>query len=135
MNRGERPNLLFVFSDQHRYCDLACNGNHQIVSPHFDAFAEKALSFRNCISNSPVCVPARGSLMTGLYPLRHRAVSNDLPIDPGLHSIAHQMNRHGYRTGYIGKWHLGGIPRDAPVPKGARLGFGEWKVCNCNHHY
>ena len=50
-------------------------------------------------------------------------------------SIADVLNEAGYHTGYIGKWHLNGVPRDQAIPKGRRLGFQEWKVHNCNHKY
>lgn len=135
MNDIGTPNLLFVFSDQHRAADLGCYGNGQVRSPRFDAFAREAALFTRCVSNSPVCVPARGTLLTGLYPVKHKAVSNDMPIDPKMDSIAHVMNRHGYRTGYIGKWHLGGIPRYKPIKQKERLGFDEWKAANCTHDY
>jgi len=139
MDRSEsmvRPNVLFIFSDQHRWCDLGCYGNQDVATPHFDAFAEKAAVFTNCISNSPLCVPSRGTLLTGVYPLRHGAVTNDLPIKTDVTSTAHVFAEHGYQTGYIGKWHLAGVPRQAPIPAGdSRLGYKEWKVCNCAHSY
>jgi arylsulfatase A-like enzyme len=132
----DQPNLLFVFSDQHRWCDLGCYGNSEVHSPGFDAFAAQSVRFEHCISNSPLCVPARGSLLTGLLPLRHGAVSNDLSIRHDVASIAHVLDGAGYETGYIGKWHLAGVPRDQVVPPGpARLGFQEWKVNNCSHRY
>ena len=132
MSAGKRkinPNLLFVFSDQHRWCDLGCYGNAAVRTPRLDEFARKALRFEHCISNSPLCVPARGSMLTGLLPMRHRAAANDLAIDTGAESIAHVFAQAGYRTGYIGKWHLAGVPRIRPVPRGKeRLGFEEWKI-------
>jgi len=131
-----RPNLLFVFSDQHRWCDLGCYGNSDVFSPNIDAFAEQSLRFERCISNSPLCVPARGGLLTGQFPLRHGAVSNDLPIRHDVRSVGHVLSDEGYRTGYIGKWHLAGVPRDRIVPAGeGRLGFDTWKVNNCSHAY
>lgn len=133
--KSRKPNILLVFSDQHRASDLGCFGNPDVITPSFDLFAQSAMSFFNCISNTPLCVPARGSLLTGLLPNRHRAITNDLPIDPHVESIATVMNRCGYRTGYIGKWHLDGIPRDKAIQAGDRLDFTEWKACNCNHDY
>ncbi len=131
----KRPNLLFVFSDQHRYHDLGCNGNLQVRSPCLDALADRSVRFTSCISNNPVCVPMRGSLLTGQFAWKHRAITNDLPIDVSMESIATVLGRAGYRTGYIGKWHLGGIPRTRAILAHERLGFQEWKAANCNHDY
>ena len=132
----EQPNLLVVFADQHRWCDLGCYGNTQVRSPHLDAFAGEALRFTPCFSNSPVCVPARGSLLTGRLPLGHGALTNDLPMRHGTPCVAEVMAGAGYHTGYIGKWHLAGVPRDGAIPAGpGRFGFQEWKVCNCSHRY
>ncbi len=131
-----RPNILFVFSDQHRWCDMNCYGNHEVLTPNFDKFAKDAIRFNNCISNSPVCVPARGSLLTGRLPLGHGAITNDLPIREGIPGIAKVLKENGYHTGYVGKWHLAGVPRDQYIPSGTgRLGFDSWKVCNCSHDY
>ncbi|MHB1453116.1 MAG: sulfatase family protein [Saccharofermentanales bacterium] len=131
----KQPNILFVFGDQHRFCDIGCYGNEEISTPNFDRFAQTAIRFNHCISNCPVCVPMRGSMLTGLMPLQHGAAANDLPIRIGTESIADVLNLNGYHTGYIGKWHLGGIPRDRYIPEGERLGFKEWKVGNCCHSY
>ncbi len=131
-----RPNILWVFSDQHRWCDLGCYGNTEVETPHLDAFAQGALQMNGCVSNSPLCVPARGTLLTGLLPMRHGALSNDLPLREGAVSVAHMLGTAGYHTGYIGKWHLAGVPREQYIPAGPdRFGFEEWKVCNCAHRY
>jgi len=131
----QRPNILFVFSDQHRKHSLACYGNDQVISPNFDRFANDGLKFNNCIANSPVCVPMRGSILTSMFAWNHRAISNDLPINQDVRSIVDVLNENSYNTGYIGKWHLGGVPRDKAIPSAERLGFKEWKVANCNHAY
>ncbi len=129
-----KPNLLFVFSDQHRAQSLG-RVNPDIISPEFDHFAEQSAVFNNCVSNCPVCVPMRGSLLTAQYAWNHEALTNDLPVNSSLRSIADVLNYGGWHTGYIGKWHLGGVPRDKAIKAGKRLGFTEWKVCNCNHDY
>ena len=133
---ASQPNILLVFSDQHRWCDLGCSGNPEVRSPHLDAFARRAVRATGCISNAPLCVPSRGTLLTGLYPLRHGAVSNDLPLRPDVTTIGAALAGAGYDTGYIGKWHLAGVPRDRCIPAGpGRFGFATWKVCNCSHAY
>ena len=131
----KRPNVLFVFSDQHRACDLGCYGNEQVISPALDRFAGESVRLTNCIATSPVCVPMRGSLLTGLHAWKHLALTNDLPIDPASPSLADALRQGGYRTGYIGKWHLGGIPRDKTIPRHERLGFEHWRVAECTHSY
>lgn len=132
----DKPNILFVFSDQHRWCDLNCYGNTQLKTPNLDALANQSVRFENCISNSPLCVPARGTLLSGVLPLKHGAAANDLPMREHIESYADVLSSNGYHTGYIGKWHLAGIPRDQFIPEGkGRFGFQEWKVANCTHSY
>lgn len=131
----KRPNLLFIFSDQHRKFDLTCYGNSEVLTPNLDCLAKEGVRFENCCSNSPVCVPARGTLLTGLYAQKHGAYTNDLEIRYDLESIADVLKQNGYHTGYIGKWHLCGVPRTQYIDEARRLGFEEWKVANCNHHY
>ncbi len=135
-DRSARPNILLVFSDQHRWCDLGCYGNDQVYSPNLDTFAAEGVRFSHCVSNCPVCVPMRGSMLTGLHPLRHGAITNDLPMWHCVTSIGDVLAGAGYHTGYVGKWHLAGTPRDQAIPRGeGRHGFAEWKVCECNHDY
>ena len=129
-------NLVFVLSDQHRVFDLGCYGNHHVQTPALDAFARRATRFTQCISNSPLCVPARGSLLTGCLPIRHGAITNDLPLREDVTTIANVLHDAGYATGYVGKWHLDGIPRDKPIADAVRRrGFSECKAYNCNHEY
>jgi arylsulfatase A-like enzyme len=132
---NSQPNILFVFSDQHRWCDLGCYGNSEVLSPNIDALAERGITINQCLSNSPLCVPARGSLLTAQYPLKHKAAANDLPVDSSCESVATILRKAGYHTGYMGKWHLAGVPREKHIPAEDRLGFEEWRVCNCSHNY
>src|SRR5690606_3781272 len=77
-----------------------------------------------------------GTLLTGRLPMNHGAITNDLPMRKDVTSVAHVLGSAGYRTGYIGKWHLARVPREQFIPAGeGRYGFHEWKVCNCNHRY
>jgi len=84
----KKPNLLFIFSDQQRVFDMNLYGNDQVITPNFDKFSKESVVFNNCISNSPVCVPVRGSLLTGLYPFKHKAIANDMSIDTNVTSVA-----------------------------------------------
>lgn len=131
----KKPNILFILSDQHRFCDLGCAGNAAVSTPNLDMLSRAGARFDRAYSNCPVCVPARGTLLTGLHALAHGAASNDLPIRTDVTSVADVLHGAGYLTGYVGKWHLGGVPRDQFIDEGRRLGFRYWRGCNCNHDY
>ena len=130
-------NILLVFADQMRGQDMACAGNVQVRTPHLDRLAAGGTMMRRAYSNYPVCTPARGSLLMGCYPLRHRAFLNDLPIRTDLPSLGTLASQAGAAAGYIGKWHLDGVPRAKFTPPGPRrLGFDHyWAVHNCTHSY
>ncbi len=135
---AKRPNLLFVFSDEHSWDMLGCAGNEQIITPHLDRFAGQGIRFNHCISNSPVCTPYRGMLLSGLHPLCNGAMSNDFQMLPGSGNYFGEVLRDaGYHMGYVGKWHLYGGDRNRPIPAGPlRYGFdGTFLSNNCHVDY
>lgn len=132
------PNLLFVFTDQQSRDMLGCYGNPQIITPRLDAFAREGIRFEHCVSSSPVCTPYRGMLLSGQHPLHCGAVHNDVPLLANNGKcFGHVLTEAGYRTGYVGKWHLLGHERDRPVPPGTmRYGFdGVFLTNNCHVDY
>lgn len=131
------PNILLIFADQMRGMDMGCAGNSDVVTPNMDKLAVEGMYFSRAYANTPVCTPSRGSLLTGLYPLSHLAITNDLPINTDISSIGKILKGAGYYTGYVGKWHLDGVPRDKFTPPGPRrFGFDDfWAVWNCSHDY
>lgn len=130
------PNLLFVFADQMRGMDLGCAGNPEVKTPHFDRLAAEGMRFSQAYANCPVCTPSRASLLTGRYPLSCRAIANDLPLPEEEVTLGEILRGHGYRTGYVGKWHLDGVPRARFTPPGPRRqGFDFWAAWNCAHDY
>ncbi|HEX2323900.1 MAG TPA: sulfatase [Chloroflexota bacterium] len=141
MTGGRPANLLFLFGDEHRGAALGCAGNPDVRTPHLDSLAAEGVRCARAYANTPVCTPSRGSLLTGQWPGRHGALSNDLPVryGPATPSVARALGEAGagYRCGYIGKWHLGGWPRDRFTPPGpARLGFDHlWASWECHHRY
>lgn len=137
MSADRRPNVLLAFSDQHRGTALCCAGNDDVVSPNFDRVASEGTRFSNACANYPVCSPSRAGLLTGQFPLSHRVLGNDLQLPTDVPSVAEAFRDAGYRTGYIGKWHLDGPPRDKFTPPGPRRqGFDDfWAVFNCTHDY
>lgn len=78
----------------------------------------------------------RASIITGLHPLSHGVVGNDIRLKSDVPGIAKSLSQAGYRTGYIGKWHLDGPDRGAFIPPGPRRqGFEYWAAANCAHRY
>lgn len=131
-----KPNIIFVFADQLRGCSVGYAGQEPVLTPHIDSFAQDSAVFSNAVSMLPVCGPYRGSLLTGRTPLSTGLVLNDIVLKTSEISIADAFNAGGYRTAYIGKWHLDGPDRTAPVPPGPRRqGFDYWVGANFEHNY
>ena len=130
------PNLLFVFADQLRACSVGYAGQEAVKTPNLDAFATTGAIYVNAVSMLPVCGPYRGSLITGRTPTSTGLVINDIPLKTSEVSIAHCLKGAGYDTAYIGKCHLDGPGRPAPVlPGPRRQGFDYWMGANFEHNY
>lgn len=134
-----KPNLLFVFSDQQAWDMVGCYGNEQIRTPRLDRFAGEGVRFADCVSTCPVCTPYRGILLSGMHSLYNGAVVNDWQLLPGEgRHFGEVLRDGGYRTGYVGKWHLYGGNRNRPIPPGPhRHGFDHWfqsNNCHVNFH-
>ena len=101
-----RPNIVLIFSDQHRGDALGCVGNTAVQTPCLDALASEGVIFANCSTNSPLCMPARASLITGQYVNEHGAWGNR--TEAARHGPSHVRNIRdaGYRTAVIGKTHF-----------------------------
>ncbi len=133
--KAEKPNLVFIFSDQQTFDMLGCYGNQQIITPNLDEFSKEGVRFTHCFSNSPVCTPFRGMLMSGQQPLYNGAFVNDKPLVPGHgKKFAEVLRDAGYSTAYVGKWHILGGDRDRPIPPGEmRYGFDDLFLSNNCH--
>jgi arylsulfatase A-like enzyme len=132
---AKRPNILFILPDQLRSQALGCMGNPDCKTPNIDRMASEGLVLPNTFANTPVCCPARANMLTGTYAHRNGMVANDLRLRESQLTIADELARAGYRTGYIGKWHLDGGPRmPGFVPPGPRRhGFQFWAANECAH--
>ena len=116
--------------------DVRCAGNTDVISPNTDRLAAEGIRFTHAYANTPACTPSRAIILTGKYSLSNGTVANDLPLRESEITIGNVLKDAGYRTGYIGKWHLDGIPRDKFTPPGERRqGFDFWAVWNCSHAY
>ncbi|MBB6048976.1 sulfatase family protein [Armatimonas rosea] len=128
-------NVVFVFSDQWRWCDHGYTGNKEVATPHLDALARESVHFTHAIATMPVCSPWRASFLTGQYPLTHGLFLNDLRLNHKATSLAEAFGQAGYDTAWIGKWHLDGTGRSQRIPKERRQGFDHWRVLECTHNY
>lgn len=109
---SQRPNVIFIYADDLGYGDLSCYGATKIKTPNLDRLAASGLRFTNAHSTSATCTPSRYALMTGQYPWR-KSGTGVLPGDAALIVPTDQLTlpklfqKVGYKTGIVGKWHLG----------------------------
>ena len=99
-------NVLVIMTDQHRHDAAGCTGNPHIHTPTLDRLAATGAVFDRAYTPSPVCVPARQSLLTGRLPHQHGATGNARAMHPGERTIAHLARDAGFATGAIGKMHF-----------------------------
>lgn len=112
---ADRPNIIVIFTDDHGYSDLGCQGVFgDVKTPHMDSLAAGGVRMTDGYVTAPQCVPSRGGLLTGRYQNRLGLESNEQFSAPGgldgfnnALTIAERLKRAGYATGMAGKWHLG----------------------------
>jgi len=135
------PNIVFILADQLRAASLPLYGEKQIETPNIDRLASEGVTLTNCVSTCPVCTPYRSMLLTGRHPQTTGHLINSTRTRHTEISIADALAASGYRTGWVGKWHLhtGGWPaQNVPdwVPEGRdRLGFQFWRGYNMHMVY
>lgn len=135
-DKPRKPNIVFVFCDQLRASSVGYYGQEPVKTPNLDRFAAGAAVFTTAVSPLPVCTPYRAALLTGRTPMTTGVVLNDLALGVQETTLAEACKAAGYDTAYIGKWHLDGPDRKAPVPPGPRRqGFDHWQAANFEHNY
>jgi uncharacterized sulfatase len=106
----EKPNIIVIFTDDHGYADLSCQGiAEDIKTPHIDAVAAGGARMTSGYVTAPQCVPSRAGLLAGRYQNRFGVESNGQPLEGfnAQETIAERLKKAGYATGMTGKWHLG----------------------------
>ena len=102
----DKPNILFLFSDQHNAGCLSCAGHNDVKTPNLDKLAATGTRFENAYCQNPVCTPSRMSFLSSIYPSTHGyyGLYGPEPVQPML-SMFKYFKETGYRTGALGKLH------------------------------
>lgn len=115
----QKPNIVLIYTDDLGYGDLSCYGADKISTPHIDTLAKNGLRFTNAFSTSSTCTPSRFSMLTGKYAWRKSGTDiapgdAALIIPTDINTMPKMLQNAGYKTGAIGKWHLGLGPKGGP---------------------
>lgn len=110
-----KPNVLFILCDDLRPDALGCYGSRHVMTPAIDRLASEGALFKNAFCTTSLCSPSRASILSGLYAHTHGVTNNFTEYPAALASFPKQLQKAGYRTGYIGKWHMG-EDNDEPRP-------------------
>ena len=118
---GVQPrNVIFILTDDHRYDAMGFMGHPFLETPHLDSLASNGIHLENAFVTTSLCSPSRASILTGLYTHKHRVIDNNRLVPEGTLFFPQYLQRAGYDTAFIGKWHMGGH-HDDPRP-----GFDHW---------
>ena len=107
-----RPNFLFILTDDQRFDAMGCAGNRLIHTPAIDALAARGVRFDRAFVTLSICSPSRAACLTGRYGSRNGVTDLGQGLAAGESTFARRLKRAGYRTGFVGKWHLRDRPKD-----------------------
>ncbi len=110
----QRPNILFILTDDHRWDGIGSSGNERIHTPHVDRIAKRGVHFRNAFVTLSICSPSRAACLTGRYGSSNgvTALGGRSNLKKGEPTFARALQNTGYRTGVTGKWHLKTTPKE-----------------------
>ncbi len=127
---ADQPNVLIVITDEHNFRTLGCYREQMspdqaemwgpgvvVETPHIDRLAHEGLICTRAYATAPVCTPCRAAMITGLYPHNTGAPQNNLFLKADVPTLAKVLNEQGYRSSFVGKWHLGGPGKPEWAPK------------------
>ena len=116
-----RPNIILIVVDDLRFDEFGAAGHPWLETPNIDRLAREGAMFTQAIHAIPLCSPNRASILTGQYPSRHGVAGNEArsELSHRLETFPRELQRSGYRTGFVGKWHMGNDATPRP-------GFDYW---------
>ena len=103
-----RPNFVLIMTDTQGTNVIGTYGHSELDTPNIDNLAKNGVKFTRAYTTCPVCTPARAGIFTGIYPHTAGAWTNNLPLGDNIKTMGQRFRDNGYRTAYIGKWHLDG---------------------------
>ncbi len=115
---GKRPNILFIFTDDHAAHAISAYGSKINHTPNIDRLAREGMLFRNCFCTNSICAPSRAVVLTGKHSHRNGVTDNRATFDGSQQTFPKLLQQVGYQTAVIGKWHLKSDP----------TGFDHWQV-------
>jgi arylsulfatase A-like enzyme len=118
----DRPNILFIMSDDHAAHAMSCYGSRINTTPNLDRIAEGGMRFDNCFCTNSICTPSRATILAGTYNHVNGVTTLATPMDNRLQTFPKLLQDSGYQTAVFGKWHLGIGPEHCPT------GFDDWAV-------
>ncbi|HSH93703.1 MAG TPA: sulfatase, partial [Roseimicrobium sp.] len=118
--QGKPRSIVIILTDDHRYDAMGFMGHPFLETPNLDRLAKEGVNCKNAFVTTSLCSPSRASILTGLYAHRHGVVDNYNPVRSDLVFFPQHLQKAGYQTAFIGKWHMGG---DTDEPQ---RGFDYW---------
>jgi len=115
---ADRPNIIFIFSDDHSPRAVSAYGSRINITPNIDRLAAQGMRFEHCLVTNAICGPSRACILTGKYSHRNGFYRNGNKFDGTQNNFAKILQEGGYRTAVIGKWHLSSDP----------TGFDHWEI-------
>lgn len=118
IEKPRQPNVLFVFTDDHASHAMSCYGSKINKTPNLDRIAKEGMLFRNCFCTNSICAPSRAVILTGKHSHLNGVIDNRVSFDGSQQTFPKLLQKAGYQTAWLGKWHLKSDP----------TGFDRWAI-------